>query len=310
MPHSHHSHSGEFCPGHAVDALEDIIKTAISKDFKVLALTEHMPRHDEDRYPEEIEAGTTLQSLVMNEARYYNKAQELRAKYEGRIALPIGFESDWCGPRSRELIEKSIETYPFDFFIGSIHHVKGVPIDYDHAGYVRARNLVGSEEKLFAQYYDEQYEMLQGLRPPVIGHFDLIRLLSSDSNVEWQSMTSVWNKILRNLEFVASYGGILEINTAALRKGMAEPYPKSEICQAFLRLHGRFCLSDDSHGMAQVATNYDKLLPFLQRNGIEQLWYLSPASSRNNFGDPRFPTLSTDSVLVRDVASHKTLKAR
>ena len=31
MPFSHHSHSGQFCPGHAKDTLEEVIQTAISQ---------------------------------------------------------------------------------------------------------------------------------------------------------------------------------------------------------------------------------------------------------------------------------------
>jgi len=232
MPFSHHSHSGQFCPGHAHDALEDVIKTAISKDFKVFAMTEHMPRHDQDRYPEEVVAGSTLQALTRNESDYVKTALALREKYQDQIALPVGFESEWCGPHSLELIQKSIQAHPFDFFMGSIHHVAGVPIDFDQAGYDRAKSLAGgTDQSLFEQYFDEQLEMLQAIRPPVVGHFDLIRLKSTDANVDWQSMPMVWTKINRNLDFVAAYGGILEINTAALRKGMAEPYPKSEICQ-------------------------------------------------------------------------------
>ena len=44
-------------------------------------------------------------------------------------------------------------------------------------------------------------------------------------------MPAVWEKIVRNLDFVASYGGILELNSSAIRKGMSEPYPKAEICK-------------------------------------------------------------------------------
>lgn len=50
-----HSHSGQFCPGHAKDELEDIIKHAISVGYKTIGLTEHMPRFEErDLYPEEV----------------------------------------------------------------------------------------------------------------------------------------------------------------------------------------------------------------------------------------------------------------
>jgi histidinol-phosphatase (PHP family) len=73
--------------------------------------------------------------------------------------------------------------------------------------------------------------MLQKLKPPVVGHFDLIRLKSDDPNTTFTKYPKVWEKIQRNLRFVAEYGGILELNSAALRKGMTEPYPKAEICR-------------------------------------------------------------------------------
>lgn len=54
MAFSIHSHSGQFCPGHAQDELEDIVRYAISIGFETLGLTEHMPRLAiTDLYPEE-----------------------------------------------------------------------------------------------------------------------------------------------------------------------------------------------------------------------------------------------------------------
>lgn len=55
MAFSMHSHSGQFCPGHARDSLEDIVLRAISLKMHLLALTEHMPRdNNKDLYPEEV----------------------------------------------------------------------------------------------------------------------------------------------------------------------------------------------------------------------------------------------------------------
>lgn len=232
MPFSHHSHSGQFCPGHAVDSLETIVQNAVAKKFKLFALTEHMPRHEQDFYPEETKAGWTLQMHYENEASYFLEAQRLRNKYQSQVDILVGFESEWCGPRSLELIQRSLQNYAYDFFMGSLHHVRGVPIDYDHDLYRHVRDQVGgTDQSLFAEYYDEQLTMLQALRPPVVGHIDLIRLLSAEPNVKWTDMTDIWHKIIRNIDFIISYGGILEINTAAWRKGMQEPYPSSEICR-------------------------------------------------------------------------------
>jgi histidinol-phosphatase (PHP family) len=131
----------------------------------------------------------------------------------------------------------------------------------------------GSERALWGQYYDEQYAMLQVLQPKVVGHFDLIRLLSSDPGrdvrKEWEE---VWQGMVRNLEVVKGYGGWLEVNTSALRKGLAEPYPERGVAEKWLEMGGRFTFSDDSHGVAQVATNYGKGLNYLEGLGVKEVW--------------------------------------
>ena len=54
MPHSHHSHSGQYCK-HASGLLEEVVKEAIRQHFEVYGLTEHVPRYREvDLYPEEV----------------------------------------------------------------------------------------------------------------------------------------------------------------------------------------------------------------------------------------------------------------
>lgn len=59
MAFTMHSHSGQFCPGHAKDQLEDIIKHAVELGYKTIGLTEHMPRYEQrDLYPEEVSDST------------------------------------------------------------------------------------------------------------------------------------------------------------------------------------------------------------------------------------------------------------
>jgi histidinol-phosphatase (PHP family) len=232
MPFSHHSHSGQFCPGHASNTLEEVIRTAISKRMEVFALTEHMPRHDEDRYPEEVEMGLNYEKAQTNDRAYFEEANRLREEFRSEIKIVIGFESDWIRPGSLDLINLSVQTNDVDFFVGSVHHVHTKPIDFDQAGYEAARDIAGgSDHQLCGDFFDAQFAMLQATKPPVVGHFDLIRLKSEDPERSFQPWQDVWKQIVRNLEFIASYGGLLEINFASLRKGMSEPYPKDEIAK-------------------------------------------------------------------------------
>lgn len=163
--------------------------------------------------------------------QYYYEAVRLQKTYATQINILIGLEIDWIRPSSDLFISDLLSKYAFEIFIGSVHHVHSIPIDYDHDLYVVARAVSGgTDDKLFGDYFDLQYEMLKALKPPIVGHFDVIRLKADDADGSFMQWESVWHKILRNLDLIAEYGGVVEINSAALRKGMAEPYPKGEIC--------------------------------------------------------------------------------
>ena len=166
---------------------------------------------------------------------YYHEAVRLQAAYSTKIKLLVGMEIDWIRPSSKEFVQNLLNKYPVDLFVGSVHHVNTIPIDYDRINYLEAREMAGgTDEGLFEDYFDQQYEMLEALRPPIVGHFDLIRLLSDDQNAKLSQWSGVWKKVLRNLDLIAAYGGIIELNSAALRKGMHEPYPQAEICKVSL----------------------------------------------------------------------------
>ncbi len=327
MAFTMHSHSGQFC-GHAVDTLEQVVQRAVALGFRTLGLTEHMPRaHVDDLYPEERGDGRDLEAKLAALAALYDaylaEVLRLRTAYADRIAILVGFEGEWIhGAHDDGVRIRALAAHPeIDYFIGSVHHVgrQGTPIDYDKAMYEAA--VAVSVEKaaaasgaspwangpsppdaislFYADYYDQLLEMLQTLRPRVVGHFDLVRLLSPDPARDTTTMAAdVWPKILRNLAFVARYGGWLECNTAALRKGLAEPYPARPIAEAWLRLGGRFTMSDDSHGTAHVATNYRRGLAYLASLGVAEVWTLERQPAGAGEGGTKGSVLVETSVTL------------
>jgi histidinol-phosphatase (PHP family) len=234
-----------------------MVQAAISRGFRVYSLTEHMPRDKEDFYPEEVCTSAMLtrsiapSNLVFQQEKFYSEeglvqlmddfypeAVRLREKYASQIQILIGFESEWIRPSSLKLIQTLLGKHTFDFFVGSVHHVHTISIDFDRPKYEDARlKAGGTDERLFEDYFDSQYSMLQAIQPPVVGHFDLIRLLSDEREKGFKRWGGVWKRIQRNLEYVVSYGGVLELNSSALRKGMSEPYPCLEICEVCYAFH-------------------------------------------------------------------------
>ena len=231
MPFSHHSHSGQFCD-HASDTLEAMVQQAIRQRMSSICLTEHMPRERADFYPEEIDTHTEA-SLEALHHDFQREARRLRAVYADRIRVYIGFEGEWISPSSSAAATRALlSRWPDgDLFVGSVHHVHSIPIDFEDHMYQRAREIAGGDDRdLAVDYYDAQYEMLQTIRPPVVGHFDLIRLKSDTPDRDFRDYgPKLAGKVLRNLRFVAEYGGVLEINSSALRKGLKEPYPQNAI---------------------------------------------------------------------------------
>lgn len=305
MPFSHHSHSGQFC-GHAISTLEQVVKDAIAKGMTTFCLTEHIPRDRIDFYPEE-ESDHNEASLIKLFDDYYTEARRLQAAYKDQIQIFVGFEGEWVRqPRSLEIIHGLLAKYRSDLFVGSVHHVHTVPIDYDTELYHKARDIAGGTDgRIFEDYFDAQLEMLQALRPPMVGHFDLIRLKSDEPDRSLKAYgDGVWQKVMRNLRFVAEYGAVLEVNGSALRKGLKEAYPQVEMCKEFQSLGGRFTLSDDSHGVEQVGLNYRRALDCIKEAGIEELYYLGPAEDAAEAPDQRFPSVKWQSISVEELESH------
>lgn len=66
---------------------------------------------------------------------------------------------------------------------------------------------------------------------------------------------------------------------------------------------GRFVLSDDSHGVDQVALNFHRVFEFLGRAGISTLHYLQlgAPSVTSIVPDARFPLTQVASISVEEL---------
>lgn len=62
---------------------------------------------------------------------------------------------------------------------------------------------------------------------------------------------------------------------------------------------GRFCMSDDSHGIDQVGFGYRQVLDFVTQTGITDLHYLDLSEEGAAF-DARFPSTRIRSVSVEE----------
>lgn len=314
--YSHHSHSGSYCQ-HGSSSLDSMIEQAEALQMKLFCLTEHMPRRNAKYlYPEEKNDADDIINLARLKSDFDNfvsHAQKIkRERSDGPTKYIIGMEIESCDDDQILYAKEIMNKYEgiIKFCVGSVHHVNGIPIDFDTYYWNSALKSCHNNVKDFLiTYFNDQYKMLQVMKPLIVGHFDVYKLFLpkdleinpdtgevNDKSTEDQSpymggkirmikdipsLINHWddvkNIVIRNLEFIDSYGGLIEINTSALRKNLEEPYPGKDICDLAKQYCGsRFVLSDDAHSISQVATCYEEALHFIiDVIKLDRIYYLN-----------------------------------
>ncbi|KAG7451511.1 histidinol phosphate phosphatase H [Guyanagaster necrorhizus] len=286
--HSHHSHSGQFCR-HASGNLEDVVLEAIHQGFDVYGLTEHVPRYRiQDLYPEE--ARMSLPDLEIQFNAFLDEAHRLKLKYTHKINLLVGLETEYITSLDIDNLQRCLRTHGerVEYIVGSIHHVNGLPIDFDFDTFQKALHSLASEtekdtqENFLCCYFEAQYDILQQVKPEIVGHFDLCRLYTPSLRLD--NYPAARKLAERNIAYAVGYGALFEVNAAALRKKWDTAYPAEDVVEIIVKHGGRFTLSDDSHGPHAVGLNYDRVAKYLRSVNIAELWYLQKSINVNAAG--------------------------
>lgn len=272
MVSAHGGHSGQFCL-HARDALEEIVNAYIDKGFVWAGITEHMPPADERFvYPDEKAAGFTAGQLKRRFFDFIRTGRALQHKYQSAITLYIGFETETYTGSNAHVRELMRAVQP-DYVVGSVHHVDDLLFDYSGETYRAAAETLGGIDALYCRYFDQQYRMIEALKPPVVGHFDLIRLYDPDY-AERFKQSNIRERVQRNLQLIKTAGLLLDVNARALLKGAAEPYPCRPILEAAIEMGIGLVPGDDSHGTDTVGAKLPEVIDLIRQLGASTEWRL------------------------------------
>lgn len=267
----HGGHSGEFC-GHAKGQLEGVVQAAIERGFSTYGLSEHAPRfRREHLYPEE--QHLLPADLLATFRRYVASAIELRERVGERLELLIGFETealpveDWPD-RMRELRRSA----PFDYIVGSVHSVGDIWVDLNAETTERAARLCGGFEPLRCAYFDRLAELVQTLKPEVVGHVDLIRRFEPP---EFRFNALELKHAEGVLVAARAAGAALEVNAAPFRRGFGPVYPGPQVLARAREMGVCVTLGDDSHGPEGVGVGLEACVAAIAAAGYREIHYLT-----------------------------------
>lgn len=170
---------------------------------------------------------------------FLGEASRLQTQYAPQISLLVGLETEFISTQDLEELSCILTQHRsiIQYIVGSVHHVNGIPIDFDEPTYetcvasfaVEGLTARDQLERYLSAYFDAQYEILQRFKPEIVGHIDLCRLYTPD--LQFTEFPLVWEKIERNVRYAISYGALFEVNAAAFRKKWKAAYPGIDVAE-------------------------------------------------------------------------------
>ena len=241
---------------------ESMIEAAVAKGLKTYCITDHMDYF----FPEHNDKGFT--EFVFDPDLYFETLTALRKKYRGTIDLRIGIELGLrdepdVRDENKRLCETLVNSYPFDFVIGSTHVI-------DHFDpYYRERWGARSADDIVRMYFESVlYSITHYDCFDTYGHLDyILRYVPDGVTIDMTKYEYLTDEILKEL---IKRGKCLEVNTSRLTRGGALN-PSEALLSRYLELGGTsITIGSDAHIPERVGGKFDEVAAILKKLGFKE----------------------------------------
>ncbi|GAB6179955.1 histidinol-phosphatase [Desulfotomaculum defluvii] len=182
----------------------------------------------------------------------------LQARSEG-INVKFGIEMDFFPGKEKE-IKEFIDSYPFDYVIGSVHWIDQWGFDLTEMIEEWDRRKV---EDVWRDYFDRIEALIESRLFDIAAHLDLTKIYKYiPTNQDF--LQEQYDRIAQVL---AKNGTCTEISTAGLRKPVGEMYPHPLFLQACFNKGVPIVIDSDAHCPEDVGADYDKALTLARGTG-------------------------------------------
>ncbi len=237
--------------------MEEMILSGIQKGLSTMCFTEHM---DYD-YPVKEDAPEL--NFLLNTEEYLQENRLLAKKYKDKCKILFGIELG-LQPHLTEKMNTLLNTYPFDFVIGSIHLIDGQDPYYPEFfnGY--------GEKKAYERYFEHCVENLKAFpRIDSFGHLDYIVRYGPNQN-KFYSYKEYADYIDETLKLLIHNGIAMEINTGSFKYGMNVTNPNLDIIKIYRQMGGELItIGSDAHVPSYIANQFHIVKDLLQTAGYQ-----------------------------------------
>jgi len=248
----YHTHT-PLCK-HAEGTRIEYLRAAEKANLHEIGVSDHSP------WPEGYDPDWRMHSSEFPE--YCGLIDEMRA-ITSDVNIKFAIEADWVSGKI-EILKEKLESYPFDYIIGSIHYTDELPFDNPDKWH---EIWTGPEkaEWIWHRYYELLLDMVSSGIFNIIGHFDLPKKFGSkcpDTDIIKSARKKIFNAA-RDLNIA------VEINTAGLRKPANETYPALSILKEAAEQRILLTFGSDAHSPHEVAADFDLALTLAKEAGFK-----------------------------------------
>ncbi len=245
---------------HGEGSMEETVLAAADKGFGEIGFADHF------YYPEGYAAPAP--DCVIPDRKtfegYVMEVERLQNRFRGKIEIRLGAEIDYL-PGNMEAVSEHLARYPFDYLIGSIHIVDGVPIDYREDWLAERLNGLGGTEGLWRKYWRDLEAFVSSGLFDVVGHLDLPKKFGIARPADGGSADAE-----RILDAVLRAGLAIEVNTGGIDRAAAhETYPSAFILSAAVKKGVPIVFGSDAHRPGDVGRYFHPTVSFLRSAGLE-----------------------------------------
>jgi histidinol-phosphatase (PHP family) len=252
--HTHHDRCG-----HARGSIQEYIETAIDKGLSVIGISDHTPYFSyEEDHP--------FPHITMPKSEfplYVVEVLKLKQSYAGKIDVLLGIEADFF-PEEVNNYRPYFDRYPFDYIIGSVHHVEGVSI------FNKKRwEGLSNKEKIRTKetYYSLIEQSAKSGMFQILGHIDAMKGF-------YPEFSSIQSKAVeQTLKVIGECNIAIEINTSGKTKYVGGWYPADDILELALHHGVKVTFGSDAHDPDRVGDEFELVQTRLKEIGFKEWVY-------------------------------------
>lgn len=171
--------------------------------------------------------------------------------------IKVGIEMDYV-PEHEQRIKEFIDTYPWDYVIGSVHWIDEWGFDIpDMADEWNKRDIY----EIYNRYFSDLKKAVESGIFDIIAHPDLIKIFCYYPK---EDIKCIYKEIATTIK---NYGKCLEVNTAGLRKPVREIYPAEDFLKICCKEGIPIIINSDAHFPEDVGRDFERAYDYAVKCG-------------------------------------------